>query len=163
MATRDDSADIEALNIGDASSIPNKEVKKPPFTPPTPGEVPTDPLHDVIVGYPKLAGRMGVMPEMAMFKRFGSLNARNLLYMQNELMYLEMQLKYIEAKDQASDDGNKGLYGYNFFWMKHSESDEKGNEQIKLVMRMRKLLKEYILPQFKLSSSARRLTEDHKK
>ncbi|RYN61863.1 hypothetical protein AA0114_g475 [Alternaria tenuissima] len=127
---------------GPSTSKAEKD-EKLPFTPPEPGEIPTDPLGDVIMGYPKLAGRMGVMPEMAMFKRFGSLNARNLLYMQNELMYLEMQLKYVEAKDQASNVGKKNIYAYDFFWMKHSETDGQDNEQINLVMRMRKLLKEY--------------------
>jgi hypothetical protein len=40
-------------------------------------------------GYPKLARHMGASPEIAIFRRFGALNAQNLLYLQAELVHLE--------------------------------------------------------------------------
>jgi len=62
----------------------------PPPSKPTPAPAsPASPLHDLIPGYPKLAGRMEIMPEIAMFRSFGALNARSLLYYQSELAHLE--------------------------------------------------------------------------
>jgi hypothetical protein len=48
-----------------------------------------DPLADLVQGYPKLAGRMALDPDMQMFCSFGALNMRNLLYLQNDLVYIE--------------------------------------------------------------------------
>jgi hypothetical protein len=39
-------------------------------------------------GYTKLAIQMGQYSEMAIFRRFGALNAQNLLYLQAELVQL---------------------------------------------------------------------------
>ncbi|KAK8199122.1 uncharacterized protein BKA78DRAFT_290817 [Phyllosticta capitalensis] len=43
-------------------------------------------------GYPKLAQRMGLKPETAIFRRFAFLNKLNILYLQAELAELEKQL-----------------------------------------------------------------------
>jgi hypothetical protein len=43
-----------------------------------------DPLADLVHVYPRLAGHMARYPEMQMFRSFGALNVRNLLYLQNE-------------------------------------------------------------------------------
>ena len=110
---------------------------------------PPDPFHDLVAGYPKLAGRMGVMPEIAMFRRFGALNARNILYMQNELVILENQLKQFEVEDSKSKEGKKRFYRRNSFWIQTSDMEvndeprDGDKRQLDLVMRMRKLLHEY--------------------
>jgi hypothetical protein len=91
----------------------NTSAIKPTAAPPTskPGvTTPVDPLHDLIPGYPMLAGHMGNMSEVAMFRRFGALNARNLLYYQNELVCLEEELKVLEAEDAKSKSGKKARY-----------------------------------------------------
>ena len=51
------------------------------------------PLAEKVRGYPKLAGQMGLRPEVAIFRRFGALNAENLLYFQAELALLERDLQ----------------------------------------------------------------------
>jgi hypothetical protein len=120
----------------------------------TPTPVPSakpeiDPFPDLIKGYPKLAGRMGMMPEIAMFRRFGALNARNLLYLQNDLMMLEARLKKVEAADQASDSGRKKRYAFNAFWL--STANVKVDGQLRdgdtvqrdLILEMRTLLNQY--------------------
>ena len=67
-----------------AETLDEKETPDlPQPTPPAAEDVSHDPFHDLIPGYPKLAGRMGIMPEIGMFRRFGALNARSLLYYQN--------------------------------------------------------------------------------
>ena len=109
----------------------------------------SDPFHGLLAGYPKLAGRMGAMPEVAMFRRFGALNARNILYMQNELVIIEDQLKEIEVEDSEGDEGKKRFYRRNSFWLQKSEMEVNGEprdgdtRQLDLVMKTRKLLKDY--------------------
>lgn len=107
---------------------------------------PQDPFPDLVMGYPKLAGRMGALPEIAMFRRFGALNARNLLYMQNELYSLEEELKMIEAADSKSDVGNKKMYSRDSSWLSpdivpHLQDGD--YRQRDLVLRIRQLLREY--------------------
>jgi hypothetical protein len=52
------------------------------------GEDISQPTH----GYPKIARLMGENPDLAIFRSFRELNARNLLYYQAELVHLEDQL-----------------------------------------------------------------------
>ena len=56
------------------------------------------------VGYPKLAEYVAVEPQLAIFKRFGALNAENLLFMQAEIAGLEEELRQIVAADLKSPD-----------------------------------------------------------
>lgn len=106
-------------------------------------------FQDLVPGYPTLAGRMGVMPEIGMFRRFGALNARNLLYLQNDLVMLEQELKLVEAEDAKSDKGKKERYSRNAYWLSNSDERIKGQlrdgdtRQRDLVLQMRSLLNEY--------------------
>jgi len=117
---------------------------KPGEAPPrkTPS-APTDPLFDLQLGYPKLAGKMGIMPETAMFRKFAALNVRNLLYLQSELMMLERRLKIAELEDGASTDGEKNLYARDYFCLEKSEYKGPDVKQLHLVRRIREVLKEY--------------------
>ncbi|KAI4942684.1 hypothetical protein J4E91_009853 [Alternaria rosae] len=89
------------------------------------------------------------MPEIGMFRRFGALNARSLLYYQNELAYLEDQLKEVEAEDAKSSEGMKAMYSHDAYWLNtanrttHDKLRDSDMRQRKLVMRIRCLLKEY--------------------
>lgn len=51
-------------------------------------------------GYDKLASLIGDHPGLSIYRRFGSLAAKNLLYMQAELVLLEDELKAIAECDQ---------------------------------------------------------------
>lgn len=132
-------SDSKPETITNSSSHANTGNTPPPF----------DPFHDLVPGYPKLAGRMGVMPEIAMFRRFGALNARNLLYMQNDLIDIENDLKELEAEDAKSVEGEKRFYRQNSIWLSTAdfEIDDEPRDgdtrQRDLVMRMRTLLSEY--------------------
>lgn len=51
------------------------------------------PPSELIPGYPIFAGRIGLIPEIATFRRFGALNSQNLLlYLQAQLVSLEQEL-----------------------------------------------------------------------
>jgi hypothetical protein len=54
-------------------------------------------------GYNKLASLMGPNSEVAIFRRFGSLNMFSLLSMQAELMELERKFTDVYLDDSASD------------------------------------------------------------
>lgn len=92
---------------------------------------------------------MEIMPEIAMFRRFGALNARSLLYYQNELAHLEEQLKELEAEDAKSPDGKKATYSMNAFWLNTADFEVNGElrdgdmRQRELVLQIRRVLKEY--------------------
>ena len=55
-------------------------------------------------GYPKLARFIGERPGFAIFRRFSELNARNLLYLQAELLDVEEELYETEFDDQRDQD-----------------------------------------------------------
>ena len=99
-------------------------------------------LHDLIPGYPKLGGRMGMVPEMAMFRRFGTLNAQMLLYMQSELIHLENDLRELEQEDSQSDQLYKSKYPRDCFFLLNptTPGDDK---QLRLVIEIKAKLKAY--------------------
>lgn len=99
-------------------------------------------LQDLIPGYPKLGGRMGMVPEMAMFRRFGTLNAQMLLYMQSELTHLENDLRELEQEDSRSDQPYKSKYSRDCFFLLNPTTPG-DNRQLSLVMEIKAKLKEY--------------------
>ncbi|KAH7548991.1 hypothetical protein J3E72DRAFT_410348 [Bipolaris maydis] len=103
---------------------------------------PHDPLQEYVVGYPKLAAQMEILPELSMFRRFGALNAQNLLYMQAELAYLEKKLRERQQIDANDPSGKRSAYALNWFWLKGSENTDAGEQQA-LILRIRQVLKEY--------------------
>ena len=105
-------------------------------------EPPHDPLQDHVIGYPKLAARMGMRPETAIFRKFSTLNARNLLYMQAELAGLECRLDQVTKQDSLSEKGDKRSYAKDFEYL-HSSHRDGDREQLNLVLLIRTRLKEY--------------------
>jgi hypothetical protein len=103
---------------------------------------PQDPLQEYVIGYPKLAAQMEILPELSIFRRFGGLNAQNLLYMQAELTYLEKKLRERQRADSTDPSGKRSSYALNWFWLKASENTDAGGQQ-QMVLRIREVLKEY--------------------
>ncbi|KAH8651868.1 hypothetical protein BGZ60DRAFT_569053 [Tricladium varicosporioides] len=95
-----------------------------------------------IEGYPKLACHMGTYPECAIYRRFSSLNSRNLLYLQSELTHLEHKLHRLEAADLGSAEGNRSNYSKDWYWLNNS-TFEGNSEQLETVHAIRSKLKEY--------------------
>ncbi|ORY03043.1 hypothetical protein BCR34DRAFT_676114 [Clohesyomyces aquaticus] len=111
----------------------------------TPGfdQPPNHPLDDLVAGYPKLAGRMGLRPETAVFRRFGALNARCILYLQNDLIELEMKLKEAEAADSCDERGGKKKYAFDYYWLKKSLDKGPDQNQVNLLLEIMGKLREY--------------------
>ncbi|KAF2799790.1 hypothetical protein K505DRAFT_356268 [Melanomma pulvis-pyrius CBS 109.77] len=103
---------------------------------------PADPLQHLVVGYPKIAGQMNIQPETAIFRGFGELNAKNLLYLQAEIAYLEKKLRDCEIADSRNAAGEKSNYAVSWYWLSQSKADG-DTKQLDLVLRIRKLLKKY--------------------
>lgn len=93
-------------------------------------------------GYPKFAELMNVIPETTIFRRFGALNALNLLYLQAELIHIERDLRDTQISDNQSPEGYKSLYARNWYFLENSEQDG-DKEQLQLVERAREKLEKY--------------------
>jgi hypothetical protein len=104
-------------------------------------EMPTDSGPQ---GYHRLASLMGLVPEAAIFRRFATLNAKNLLYFEVELVWLEGQLDLTAEKDARSSNETSREHSRNWYILSQS-GDESGGEppQWKIFMRIRRTLKEY--------------------
>jgi hypothetical protein len=101
-----------------------------------------DPLSEFVLGYPKLAAQMELQPETSMFRRFGFLNAQNLLYLQAELTILEKRLRDRQRADSLDTTGSKSQYGLNWYWLEQSK-DDGDTYQLDLVLKIRETIKEY--------------------
>ena len=99
-------------------------------------------------GYRRLASAMGESPQWAIFKRFGTLNAQNLLYLQAELTSLENKLLEYIKEDQAAIGGDRDKYDRDWETLKASCDNDHpapGNDskQWKTFLEIRAKLKEY--------------------
>ena len=91
-------------------------------------------------GYPRLAHLMGKYPGEAIFRRFATLNARNLLYLQAELVQLEWELEQDTNADCASEDGARRAFQTHARTLRE---EGKGSVQWEKVLLIREKLKEY--------------------
>jgi hypothetical protein len=95
-------------------------------------------------GYSKLASLMGAHPETAIVRRFGALNALNLLYLQAELAHLENDLQKQARVDATSEHLDRSLYARDWQTLWDSAAAEDGNPaQRNLALRAREKLNEY--------------------
>ena len=107
------------------------------------GDKTVQPEPAPVDGYSKLAELYGQKPEVAIFKRFGRLNAENLLFLQAELLLLEQELKEIIAEDLRSENEQVRLYARSFWAMEHYS--QHGGDSLQWLKRIeiKKKLKEY--------------------
>ena len=101
-----------------------------------------DPFPDIVIGYPKLATKIEILPEAAIYRRFGALNAQNLLYYQAELTYLEQDLRAQQRLDHDDLKGHGRSYATNWIWLKNSKAEGNGR-QLDLVLEIREKLAKY--------------------
>jgi hypothetical protein len=94
-------------------------------------------------GYDRLAAVIGRYGGMAIFKRFAMLNAKNLLYMQQELVHLDQQLKNLAFKDANSGEKGRASYQYSFVNLKCSLGKDGEDAQWRKVLEIREKLKAY--------------------
>jgi len=86
---------------------------------------------------------MGKLPEFAMYKRFGALNALNLLYLQTELADLERQLHLSSESAAYSCDPLKSQSDFDWNFLIRTDGSGAHTEQYKLILRIRDMLHQY--------------------
>ena len=100
------------------------------------------------VGYGAVATCMSCDRDLAFYRRFGYLNARNLLYLQSELMDLETRLQDL---DGAANDTLKGIETWSVPRSWHY-LQKAGGEHLDLVIKIREKLEAY--SEFDVSNAA---------
>ncbi|TVY41918.1 hypothetical protein LOCC1_G006053 [Lachnellula occidentalis] len=93
-------------------------------------------------GYPRLAALQGTYPQLGIYRRFAILNARNLLYLQAELVDLESSLNEYTKEDGESEDSRIRLHNKNWFYLGRKNDGVLGS-QWHTMIRLRKKLKQY--------------------
>lgn len=95
------------------------------------------------IGYPKMADFIGLEPQLAIFKRFGALNAENLLYMQAEIATLEEDLRSIvSGPDDSTNTQEAKNRDFAASWRLLQEAGP-NSLQYRKRMELRERLKEY--------------------
>ncbi|KAK3939471.1 hypothetical protein QBC46DRAFT_149961 [Diplogelasinospora grovesii] len=79
------------------------------------------------------------------FRKFGELTARTLLYMQSELISLEEEVRKLDAEIARSDniELQDAAWAWEALQERHKSGDATARKQIKLIYRLRSKLKEY--------------------
>jgi hypothetical protein len=98
-------------------------------------------------GYYKLATFMGTYRGLAIYRRFATLGAQILVYMQAELVHLEDELADIAGEDKCSPDGVKKLYEYSWLAMKESSTKSGDNLQWQKIQEIQSKLHIYCMRQ----------------
>ena len=96
-----------------------------------------------MAGYNQLASLIAKHQDLAIVRRFKTLNAENLLYMQGELTHLEVQLKTIALENRVSQDPQKVDFGFSISTLMGPHVSEDGHEQWATILEIRERLKEY--------------------
>ncbi|KAI4947654.1 hypothetical protein J4E91_006476 [Alternaria rosae] len=98
-------------------------------------------LDQIQNGYPGLAKFIGqdLDQGLGIFKKFSELNARNLLYMQAELLCLEQELDVITYVDEHGTDPSTKNYARSVWEMRKSPNQH----QWEKVLEIRGKLKDY--------------------
>jgi hypothetical protein len=98
-------------------------------------------------GYHRIAQVFAAVPNLAILRRFGQLNALNLLYLQAELVQLEDDLHDYAKKDDASPDSERQTYRRAWARMRDGVTDpharDKNRDQWQTLRQIRSVLKEY--------------------
>lgn len=95
-----------------------------------------------MASYNRLATLIGEHQELAIFRRFQTLNAKSLLYMQAEILHLENELKSIERHDESSKDVRRASLHNSVFNLKESSGSDYQLQWNK-VMEIREKLERY--------------------
>ncbi|KAJ0425118.1 hypothetical protein BJY00DRAFT_202964 [Aspergillus carlsbadensis] len=92
-------------------------------------------------GYERLANLMASDKGLSIFRSFKKLNAKNLLYLQAEIVNVQTELEEIIEADETSRDGTREKFSTSVYYLK--EGIESGSEQWEKVLELRELLDKY--------------------
>ena len=101
------------------------------------------PLPPGTGGYTRLAEHMGEHANRAVFRRFGQLNALNLLYLQAELVELEREWAGHAAADLKSPLREHQYRAVHLPTLRRHVPDGESCDQWRTMLKIREVLKEY--------------------
>ena len=93
--------------------------------------------------YSSLAELLGSHDGLAIYRRFATLNAQNLLYLQSELINLEDELKRLVVADSNSENEQRRKFKSDITKLKAASANEIEGRQWQKVLEIREKLKEY--------------------
>lgn len=101
-----------------------------------------------VPGYPSLAAFIASDPDhsTAIYRRFDRLSARNLLYLQAEILTLEKKQDELDKQDFNGDDieaKNKARNWEILLARAESGSDDEAKERVQIAKAIREKIKEY--------------------
>ena len=99
-------------------------------------------------GYPKLAAWMAKHPEIAIFRKFGDLQLRSLLFMQAQIVSLEEDLEILAEEDRKADpqtSPERARYDCDYQALANSMEDEESTDGLQKLKMLEicSVLKEY--------------------
>lgn len=95
-----------------------------------------------IEGYPKLAELQGTYPQLGIYRRFATLNARNLLYLQAELVDLEDRLERHTLEDLGSTNEQQKRSSRDWYTLSKIKDTEL-SPQWGMMLEIRQKLEQY--------------------
>ena len=102
---------------------------------------------DYVSGFPSLAAFIATDPEhsTALYRRFDRLSARNLLYLQSELVTLEKRQDELDRQDLLSDELNakESARDWDILKARAKSGDGEAEERVKVAHAIRDKIKEY--------------------
>ncbi|KAL3458634.1 hypothetical protein BJX64DRAFT_279755 [Aspergillus heterothallicus] len=93
-------------------------------------------------GYDRLATLMASDKGLSIFRSFKKLNAKNLLYLQAEIVNLQKELERIIQQDEASNDGTREKFSTSVYYLKEGLYPGQSAQWGK-VLQLRELLDKY--------------------
>jgi hypothetical protein len=106
-------------------------------------------------GYPRLAQEMAKIPERMILRRFGTLNAQNLLYYQAELTELESEWRQLEKENCDHEVSTRRPMRSSTNWWTLAEWDgrtEGEQRQWRLFQKIRSVAEKYSMSQLDMNS-----------
>jgi hypothetical protein len=98
-----------------------------------------------IMGYIKLSNFM-VTKSYPIFRQFQASAARDLLYLQAELVHLESEYQKVSKSDRETDETDeRHFYAFEWWHLSASENRGLGGEQWALALEIRRKLREYCM------------------
>ncbi|QYT03245.1 hypothetical protein H0G86_010215 [Trichoderma simmonsii] len=98
-------------------------------------------------GFAQVARWVALDPdkETSIYRKFDALAARNLLYLQSELLVLENKLEQIDINDAKSDDMDLGdaIMTWETLEQQFNNGNEKARVRMDLIIKIRARIKEY--------------------
>jgi hypothetical protein len=94
---------------------------------------------------------MGSYPDVAIFRRFGSLTMLNLMRLQAELLVIEDELRSTQAADDVST--HPDVYSYSTDFRKLSDSKDPDNKLLLLMEKSHQKLEQYSESRCKLEGA----------